>query len=252
MPKPLVALGVALVPIALTAASLATTPQTADGATATYKLTYASLPNGTKQVVRWNGCQTAITYKVNMYAVPTSIRTNVLNDVKSALSKVTASTGFTFSYKGTTTEVPRSGSMPKQTAELVVAFTSPSKTDYSLYGSTLGQGGMYYGWVSRTVSGKTTYTVAAQRGFVVIDTPQMLSQLKSGTGTGLRRQNLLSHELGHAVGLQHVDDTHQQMYPSLRTTSPQFFYTGDRTGLTKVGKPAGCINTAYMPLPDLN
>ena len=80
----------------------------------------------------------------------------------------------------------------------------------------------------------------------------MLSQLKGGTGTGLRRTNLLAHELGHAVGLQHVDDTHQQMYPSLRTASPQLFYTGDRTGLTKVGKPAGCINTAYMPLPDLN
>lgn len=252
MPKPLVALGVALVPIALTAASLATTPQTADGAIATYKLTYASLPNGTKQVVRWNGCQTAITYKVNLYAVPTSIRTSVLNDVKTALSKVTASTGFTFSYKGSTTEVPRVGSMPKQTAELIVAFTSPSKTNYSLYGSTLGQGGMYYGWVARTVSGRTTYTVAAQRGFVVIDTPQMLKQLKGGTGTGYRRSNLLAHELGHAMGLQHVEDTRQQMYPVLRSTSPQLFYSGDRYGLTKVGKGVGCINTAYMPLKDLS
>ena len=133
-----------------------------------------------------------------------------------------------------------------------MAFTTPTKTNYSLAGSTLGQGGLYYGWVARTVSGKTTYTVAAQRGFVVIDTPQMLSQLKGGTGTGLRRTNLLSHELGHAMGLQHVDDTRQQMYPSLRTASPQLFYTGDRYGLTKVGKAAGCINTAYMPLKDLS
>jgi hypothetical protein len=252
MPKPLVAIGVALVPVALAAASLAAAPETADGAVATYKLTYASLPNGTKQVVRWNGCQKTITYKVNLAAVPSSIRTTVLEDTKTALRQVGANTGFLFTYKGSTTEVPRVGSMPKQTAELIVAFTSPSKTNYPLAGSTLGQGGLYYGWVSRTVSGKTTYTVAAQRGFVVIDTPQMLAQLKGGTGTGLRRSNLLAHEVGHAFGLQHVDDGRQQMYPSLRTTSPQLFYSGDRTGLTKVGKGVGCINTTYMALKDLS
>ncbi|SDP40407.1 Matrixin [Pedococcus dokdonensis] len=251
MPKPLVALGVALVPVALTAAALATATTAADGAVATYKLTYASLPDGTKQVVRWNGCQTGITYKVNLGAVPSAKRSAVLSDTQRALVEVQNSTGFRFVYKGSTTEVPRVGSMPKQSAELVIAYTSPSKTNYSLTGSTLGQGGLYYGWVSRTVNGKTTYTVAAQRGFVVIDTPQMLTQLGSGTGTGLRRTNLLTHELGHAMGLQHVSDTRQQMYPVLRTTSPKLYYSGDRYGLTKVGKSAGCVNTTYMPVRDL-
>ena len=252
MPKPLVALGVALVPVALTVASLAAAPQAADGAVPTYALTYASLPNGTKKVVRWNGCQTAITYRVNLSAVPTAQRSTILAETKAALAQVAATTKFTFAYKGGTTEVPRVGSMPGQTAELIIAFTSPSKTNYSLSGSTLGQGGLYYGWVSRTVNGVTSYTVAAQRGFVVIDTPQMLSQLKGGTGVGLRRTNLLAHELGHAMGLQHVSDTRQQMYPVLRTTSPTYFYTGDKTGLSKVGKAVGCINTAYMPLKDLS
>jgi hypothetical protein len=252
MPKPFAVVGATLVPVALTVASMAAAPMVADGAVATYKLTYASLPNGTKQLVRWNGCQTGITYKVNLGAVPSAQRASVLADTQKALVQVQNSTGFRFVYKGSTTEVPRVGSMPKQTAELVVAFTSPSKTNYALSGSTLGQGGLYYGWVSRTVSGKTTYTVAAQRGFVVIDTPQMMKQLTGGTGTGYRRSNLLAHEIGHAMGLQHVDDTRQQMYPVLRSTSPQLFYSGDRYGLTKVGKSAGCINTAYMPLKDLS
>jgi hypothetical protein len=252
MRKQLLAAAAVLAPAAFAAAMVAAVPQSASGAVATYRLTYASLPNGTKQVVRWNGCQRAITYKVNLASVPSTQRTSVLADTKTSIAQVAAYTGFVFSYKGTTTEVPRVGSMPTQTAELVVAFTTPSRTNYSLSGSTLGQGGLYYGWVSRTVSGKTIYSVAAMRGFVVIDTPQMLSQTRAGTGTGLRRTNLLAHELGHAVGLQHVDDPRQQMYPILRITSPRLFYTGDRTGLAKVGKGAGCINTTYMPLKDLS
>ncbi len=252
MRKPIAAVGALLTPLALTASVVSALPQAATGATATYKLTYASLPNGTKQVVRWNGCQKVITYKVNLASVPSAQRTAVLADTKAALAQVASTTKFVFSYKGSTTEVPRTGSMARQTAELVIAYTSPSKTNYSLTGSTLGQGGVYYGWVSRVVSGRTTYTVAALRGFVVIDTPQMLSQTRGGAGTGLRRTNLLAHELGHAVGLQHVTDTHQQMYSVLRTGSPSYFYSGDRSGLAKVGKAAGCINTAYMPLKDLS
>jgi hypothetical protein len=244
--------GAFLAPLALTAGALATVPQSATGATATYKFTYASLPDGSNRVVRWNGCQKAITYKVNLASVPSSQRAAVLADTKVALAQVALNTKFVFAYKGSTTEVPRVGSMAKQSAELVIAFTSPSKTNYSLSGSTLGQGGLYYGWVARTIGGKQSYTVAALRGFVVIDTPQMLQQTKGGLGTGLRRSNLLAHELGHAVGLEHVSDTHQQMYPVLRSTSPKLFAAGDRTGLAKVGRASGCINTAYMPLKDLS
>lgn len=247
-------IGLVAAPLATAALFSTAIPQTASGATyvPTYARTYASLPDGTKQVVRWNGCQGAITYKVNLAAVPSSLRATVLAETKTAVANVAASTQFVFSYKGTTSEVPRVGSMPKQTAELVIAYTSPSMTNHPLYGSTLGQGGLYYGWVSRTASGRTTYTVAALRGFVVIDTPQMLTQAGGGYGTGLRRSNLVAHELGHAIGLQHVSDTRQQMYPVIRTASPKLFYSGDRAGLARVGKSAGCINTAYMPVKDLS
>lgn len=244
--------GYALVPVALTALVLAAIPQPATGAVAPYARTYAKLPNGTTQVVRWNGCQSAITYKVNLGAVPSSLRSTVLAETKTAVAQIAANTKFTFVYKGSTTEVPRTGSMPKQSAELVIAFTKPGATSYNLSGSVLGEGGLYYGWVARTYGGTTSYTVAALRGFVVVDTPQLLAQTVGGYGTGLRRANLLSHELGHAMGLKHVSDTRQQMYPIIRSASPKFLYTGDRSGLARVGKAAGCINTAYMPLRDLS
>jgi hypothetical protein len=141
--------------------------------------------------------------------------------------------------------------MPTQSAELVIAYTTPAKTSYNLWGSTVGEGGLYYAWSSWTVGGRTTYSVAARRGFVVIDTPQMLSQLSGGFGAGTRRSNLLMHELGHAVGLQHVTDTTQAMYPSLLSSAPNLGNWGDRAGLSRVGRPAGCIDTSHLPLADL-
>jgi hypothetical protein len=231
---------------------IAAVPQPAAGAVATYQLSYASLPNGTSRLIHWNGCQAAITWKVNLAAVPTSLRATVLSETKWAVAKLSGATGIVFSYKGSTTEIPQPGSMPRQTAEVIVAFTTPTATKYNLTGGILGQGGFAYAWAGRTVNGVTTYYLAAQRGFVVIDTPQMLAHVVGGTGTGVRRTNMLLHELGHVMGLQHVADTRQQMYPTLRSTSPSGLAFGDVAGLSRVGRKAGCVSTAYLPYKDLS
>ena len=241
-----------LTPLLAVVGIIATVPQPAAGAIATYRLSYGSLPNGTKPVLRWNGCQTAITYKVNLAAVPSSLRTTILSETKGSVARISKATGITFSYKGSTTEVPRVGSLPKQTAEIVIAYTTPDKTTYNITGSILGEGGFSYAWASVTSGGKTTYRIAIQRGFVVIDTPQMLRMTVGGYGAGSRRTNLLLHELGHAMGLQHVTDTRQQMYPTLRSTSPNGLAAGDLAGLARVGRSAGCLSTAYLPLKDLS
>jgi hypothetical protein len=251
MRKPLRRLAGMLAPLALIATVVALAPSTASAAGLGYALTYTGLPNGTKPVVRWNPCQSAITYKVNLADVPTSIRPTILSETQATVAKLAAYTGMVFSYRGSTTEVPHVGSMPTQSAELVIAYTTPAKTSYNLWGSTVGEGGLYYAWSSSTVSGRTTYAVAARRGFVVIDTPQMLSQLLGGYGAGMRRANLLMHELGHAVGLQHVTDSTQAMYPSLLGSAPNLGNWGDRAGLSRVGRSAGCIDTSHLPLADL-
>lgn len=41
-------------------------------------------------------------------------------------------------------------------------------------------------------------------------------------------------------------------YPVLSSASPNAMASGDRLGLSKVGKAAGCINTSSMPLKDLS
>lgn len=245
------ALAVAVVPAAALALT-ASAPQAATGATATYKLSYGKLPNGAKPVLRWNPCQSAITYKVNLALVPSKYRATFLSETKSSVARVATATKMKFVYKGTTSEIPTPGSASKQSAEIVIAWTSPSKTRYSLSGATAGQGGFTYAWASRTSGGKTTYTYAARRGFVVLDTPQALAQMKGGFGPGVRRTNLVMHELGHAVGLQHVSDTHQLMYPTLRSSTPSGFAAGDKAGLSRVGRNAGCLSTTSLPYRELS
>ncbi|NNM46754.1 matrixin family metalloprotease [Knoellia koreensis] len=245
------AVALALAPLAV-AGFMAAAPQAASGASATYKLATVSLPNGTKPILRWNPCQRVVTYKVNLAAVPSASRARVLSETQGSVARVSAATGISFSYKGSTSEVPQPGSASRQSAEVIIAWTTPSKTQYSLAGSVAGQGGFSYAWAGRTVNGASTYSYAAQRGFVVIDTPQALSQLTGGYGTGLRRTNLVMHELGHAVGLQHVSDTRQLMYPSLRSAGPSGFAAGDKAGLAKVGRAAGCLTTTSLPYADLS
>jgi predicted Zn-dependent protease len=48
------------------------------------------------------------------------------------------------------------------------------------------------------------------------------------------------HELGHAMGLAHVGDTRQLMATVLPRTVTDL-QRGDRAGLVKVGRPAGCV-----------
>lgn len=208
----------------------------ASSAASHYKLSKATLPNGAKKTLRWNPC-TTITYKVNVAAVPSAWRAKALAETKTAFKKLHTATGITFKYSGTTTKVPKTTNLSKLPADITVAFTTPSKTDYDLSGNTLGQGGYQYAWWSKSSGG---YGAAIVDGFVVLDTADMAG-LKKGFGKGQTQGNVILHELGHVMGLRHVKDSTQQMYPTLKTSAPNGYAVGDRAGLKKVGRKAGCI-----------
>lgn len=50
-------------------------------------------------------------------------------------------------------------------------------------------------------------------------------------GAGETAGNILLHELGHSLGLDHVESDFELMFPSLGSDAPNGFAGGDRTGL---------------------
>jgi hypothetical protein len=65
------------------------------------------------------------------------------------------------------------------------------------------------------------------------------NRLAAGFGPGTTDGEVLLHELAHAVGLGHVLDPTQVMYPHT-THSESQFGAGDRAGLAALGAAAGC------------
>jgi hypothetical protein len=70
-------------------------------------------------------------------------------------------------------------------------------------------------------------------GTVSLDAPQLADVLDRSEGRELAVA-IVAHELAHLVGLSHVDDPTQLMYPEAQQDVTDFG-AGDRTGLTRLG-----------------
>jgi len=229
----------ALISVAILAAAPALAAGPASAATAPYVLHYIQLGNGTQVVARWNPCR-AHTWKVNLRSVPLASRRAVLAETVNAVKILSAKTGITFTYGGGTSEVPRVGSTAAQSADIIIAYTTPAGTNYPLAGSSAAYGGYTGGWRSTSYGTSTTYTAGVNKGYVVLDTPDLMAHFTAGFAAGQRRGNVLLHELGHAVGLGHVSDPRLLMYPSMSARTPAGYAAGDLAGLARVGRTAGC------------
>ncbi|GAA3607832.1 hypothetical protein GCM10022223_24800 [Kineosporia mesophila] len=226
------------------AAAQSTTPGAAGGA---YKIMKVTLNSGKTINARWNPCQSAITYRVNLSGLPQSKKKAMLKTVRASFVRLSRATGLTYRYAGLTTFVSTSKNLAKQPAEIVVAAVARTKTDFPMTKNSLGYGGVLWStWYGNQGEG-----AAVVRGYVILEA-KAIQQLKGGWGTGTRQSNVILHELGHASGLDHVSSRDQQMYPTLTASSPSGYGPGDLAGLAKVGKKAGCIDIpSYVSVRDL-
>jgi hypothetical protein len=202
-----------------------------------YRLRTVTLADGRTAVARWNPCQPAITYRVNLTGVAAARRPALLAEIRSGVARLAAADGLTYSYTGTTGFVPRRGNLASAPAEIVVAVVDRSATDLAMTPKSLGFGGVLW---STWSGGRSGAGVAVVRGYVVLS-PAGLARLRPGFGAGRSQGNVILHELGHATGLEHTTDAHQVMHATLTSSAPAGWAPGDRAGLRRLGKAAGCI-----------
>lgn len=175
-------------------------------------------------MLRWDPCR-GVAVRVALDEAPIG----ALADVKQAIAAVNAASGLRLRYAGATRTIPNRRNW-LGSAGITLAWASDAQSD-KLTGSNAGEGGNY------AATTGTRWRVT--HGFVVLDT--RYNRLRPGFGSGGTRGALLIHELGHAVGLNHVKDSRQIMYPTI-TTKAAVWGSGDRTGLARVGRSGGCIH----------
>ncbi|HUQ62701.1 MAG TPA: matrixin family metalloprotease [Acidimicrobiales bacterium] len=153
-----------------------------------------------------------------------------------ALAQVSAATGITFVHDGMTDEAPSESRPPYQPdrypgrwAPVLIAWAD-DRTDTRLRDDTSGYAGSVA--ISASPEADSVYVT----GQVVLDGPQLDDILGEPGGIAAARAVML-HELGHLVGLQHVDDEDQIMNP-IGNRSVIDYAAGDRTGLALLGQGA--------------
>ena len=150
-----------------------------------------------------------------------------------ALSEVSRATGLIFTRDGRTDEVPRESRPLRDPARygsgwspVLVAWTTPAAVP-GLEGRPVGLGGSAR--VADGLSGRWTFVT----GTVSLDTPVMQGIIARPDGEAGGRA-ILMHELGHVVGLAHVDDSREVMYAD--NVGVTQFGSGDLAGLAALGR----------------
>ena len=174
---------------------------------------------------RWNPCA-PIAYVIN----PTGGPANAVPLAQAAVDRLARATGLSFRFEGTTDEAagprreivqPRYG---PRFAPLLIAWV-----DASTIGGAAGLGGVHF-------IGTASAPVQAVTGFAFV------ARSLSTFGSDNLQTGVLLHELGHAIGLDHADDTLQVMNSVGDAGLPLTGYIdGDLAGLDRLGRAAGCL-----------
>ena len=157
--------------------------------------------------------------------------------IEEAVSRVSDATGLEFVDEGMTSEAPtepRAAIQPEQYGNgwvpVLIAFQTEAENPL-LAGTVIGLGGSRAELVGRATRSYVT-------GSVRLDAAWFAEAMETRYGRAQARATLL-HELGHLVGLTHVNDRSQLMFES--SNAVRDFQGGDLDGLAELGR-GPCIS----------
>lgn len=189
--------------------------------------------------VRWNPCE-PVRYVVNASEAPYP---TAVDDVRTALRRVTDASGIAFEFAGETDEAPDPEREPvlaryggDRWAPVLVAWTDPGRVPEL--------GGTVVGSAQTIPAGREAVYVS---GAIYLDATE---RLRSGFGTGGSWGTVLLHEAGHLAGLGHVGSETEVMHPGgerNQLASTVRFGPGDEAGLGALGLAAGCEEVPGVP-----
>ena len=189
----------------------------------------------------WNPCDT-ITYGIDFRSATKRglSKTWEKRRWQSAIAELSAASGLRFTYVGQITTRAAKG-RPASVTGVDIPITYGGSRSYrkALKGSIAGVAGV-------TWSGHRGARRQIDAGYVVIDADEIVRSISSwnqpfdARPAAQRKPDpvraLYLHEFGHALGLEHVGDNRQIMYPKLSTTRPDMLGAGDVAGLRKLGR----------------
>lgn len=181
---------------------------------------FASTQPNSKEPVSWNPCR-PIRYVVN----PASAPDNWEELVQESVADISAATGFVFRDTGTSDERDFSDRIDglNRPLPVLIGWADPEEVP-RLAGEVAGLGGSTY--LER--NGRRTYIT----GSIALDSGLFAELADERHGDDLMRA-IITHELGHVVGLDHVDDPDELMYED--NVGQSGLGPGDLEGLALLG-----------------
>lgn len=193
----------------------------------------------TREPVRYNPC-TPIHYVVNPDLAPAG----GIDDVHTAMRLTAEASGLQFVYDGETDEAPTPNRQPYQ-PDLYGERWAPILIAWSHGLSSMDPAGT--GWQTLGVAG-SSFERNDEDELVYVTGHAVFNagaELKSGYAGETWGQVIL-HEIGHIVGLNHVSDPQSVMNP-VHGLRPAAWGRGDRRGLWKLGLGGGCLTPPGLP-----
>ena len=200
-------------------------PPRSTSSSASYRFTLTH-PDGTP--VAYDPCR-----PVHFVTRPTGAPPGGAELLAAAIAEVSRATGLTFVDDGTTSEAPSADRAPYQPdrygqrwAPVLIAWQTPSDNPDFAAAVTGEAGSIPVAW--------SGHPRAYVTGTVQLDATKFTQMLASAKGKQYAHAIVL-HELGHLVGLGHVTDQTQLMFPESGLDATAYA-AGDLAGLARLGQ----------------